>query len=69
MAIISAFNAWLRTLPYPMYDLYADSTNGVNTYKTAWGASDGLHPGQGYKQGSDIMGQRLADLIMLVADN
>lgn len=68
VATIAAFNAWLRTLPYPMYDLYADSTNGVNTYKTSWGSVDGLHPGQGYLQGSDIMGQRLADLIMLVGD-
>lgn len=69
VATIAAFNAWLRTLPYPMYDLYADSTNGVNTYKSSWGAADGLHPGQGYTQGSDIIGQRLADLIMLVNDN
>lgn len=68
VATIAAFNAWLRTLPYPMYDLYTDSTNGVNTYKTSWGSSDGLHPGQGYTQGSDIIGQRLADLIQLVGD-
>lgn len=66
VAIIAAFNAWLRTLPYPMYDLYTDSTNGANTYKSSWGSVDGLHPGQGYTQGSDIIGQRLADLIMLV---
>ena len=67
-AIILAFNTWLATLGYPLYDLYADSTNGVNTYKTSWGSGDGLHPGQGYLQGSDIMGQRLADLIMLIGD-
>lgn len=68
VATIAAFNAWLRTLGYPLYDLYTDSTNGVNTYKTSWGSGDGLHPGQGYAQGSDIMAQRLADLIMLVGD-
>lgn len=66
VAIIAAFNAWLRTLPYPMYDLYTDSTNGINTYKASWGSVDGLHPGQSAGQGSDIIGQRLADLIMLV---
>lgn len=68
VATIAAFNAWLRTLPYPMYDLYTDSTNGVNTYKSSWGSADGLHPGQGYTQGSDIMAQRLVDLTMLVGD-
>ena len=68
LAIILAFNTWLRTLGYPMYDMYADATNGVNTLKTSWGSVDGLHPGQGYLQGSDIIGQRLADLIMLVGE-
>lgn len=68
VATIAAFNAWLATLPYPLYDLYADSTTGVNTYKASWGSVDGLHPGQSYSQGSDIIGQRLADLIHLIGD-
>lgn len=66
VATIAAFNAWLATLNYPLYDLYTDATNGVNTMKTSWGSVDGLHPGQSYTQGSDIMGQRLADLIMTI---
>lgn len=67
-AIILAFNAWLATLGYPLYDMYTDSTDGVNTYKASWGSSDGLHPGQGYTTGSSIIAQRLADLIMLIGD-
>lgn len=67
-AIITAFNTWLRTLGYPLYDLYADEDTGSGTVKASWGSVDGLHPGQGYTQGSDIMGQRLADLIMLVGN-
>ncbi len=39
-----------------------------DTMKTSWWSVDGLHPGQGYTQGSDIIGQRLADLILLVGD-
>lgn len=66
VATIAAFNAWLRTLSYPLYDIYADSSNGTNAYKASWGSVDGLHPGQSYTQGSDIMGQRLADLIMTI---
>jgi len=61
-----AYNAWLKTLGYPMYDLYADSDDGTGTIKTAWGSSDGLHPGTGVSAGQAIMGQRLADLIQLI---
>lgn len=68
LSIIRAFNTWLSTLSYPLYNLYADSSNGADAYKASWGSSDGLHPGQGYTQGSDIIAQRLADLIMLVGD-
>lgn len=44
------------------------ATNGVNTMKTSWGSVDGLHPGQSAGQGSDIIAQRLVDLLMLVGD-
>lgn len=67
-SLIQSFNTWLATLGYPLYDLYADSSSGANAYKTSWGSGDGLHPGQAYSQGSDIIGQRLADLIMLIGD-
>jgi lysophospholipase L1-like esterase len=61
-----AYNAWLKTLGYPFYDLYADSDDGTGTIKTSWGSSDGLHPSGSYTGGQAIMGQRLADLLMLV---
>jgi len=63
-----AFNAWLKTLGYPMYDLYADSDDGTGTMKTSWGSSDGLHPSVGWTGGQSIMGRRLADLIQLIGD-
>lgn len=66
--VTDGYNAWLRTLGYPMYDVYADSTDGSGTLKTSWGSSDGLHPGGGLWQGSAIMGRRLGDLLMLVGE-
>lgn len=68
LTIIKAFNVWLRTLGYPVYDLYLDAGGGGDTYKASWGSGDGLHPGQMYAQGSDLMAQRLVDLIQLVTD-
>jgi hypothetical protein len=59
---------WIRTIGYPLYDMYTDAASGVNTMKTSWGSVDGLHPGQSYTQGSDIIGQRLASLVQLVGD-
>ena len=66
--VLDAFNAWLKTLGYPMYDVYTDSNNGSGDYNTAFASGDGVHPGEGYAGGYAIMGQRLADLIMLVGD-
>ena len=59
---------WIRTIGYPLYDMYTDAASGVNAMKTSWGSVDGLHPGQSYTQGSDIIGQRLASLVQLVGD-
>lgn len=67
-AIVDQYNAWLRTLGYPLYDLYADSNDGAGNMKASWGASDGLHPSVSWTGGQSIMGQRLADLIMLIGD-
>ena len=67
-AIVEQFNAWLASLGYPLYDLYADSNDGTGTLKASWGSSDGLHPSVSYTGGQSIMGQRLADLIMLIGD-
>lgn len=64
--VMDGYNAWIKTLGYPVYDLFADATDGSNDIKTSWGSSDGIHPGQGYTNGSAIMGQRLADLLYLV---
>lgn len=66
--IIDAYNAWIKTLGYPLYDLYADANDGNGDFKAAWNASDGVHPGSAQGEGYDIMGQRLADLIMLIGD-
>lgn len=64
--IVEQFNAWLATLGYPLYDLYADSDDGSGTMKTSWGSSDGLHPSVGWTGGQAIMGRRIADLIQLI---
>lgn len=66
--IVEQYNAWLATLGYPLYDLYTDSNDGTGTMKSSWGSSDGLHPGVGWTGGQSIMGQRLADLILLIGD-
>ena len=63
-----AYNAWLSTLGYPLYDIYTDSDDGTGTMKTSWGSSDGLHPGTGYAQGQFIIGRRLSALIQLIGD-
>lgn len=66
--VMDGYNAWIKTLGYPVYDVFTDATDGSNDIKTAWGSGDGVHPGQSYTNGSAIMGQRLADLIMLIGD-
>lgn len=66
--IIDGYNAWIKTLGYPLYDLYADANDGAGDFKASWDASDGVHPGSDSGEGYDIMGQRLADLIMLIGD-
>lgn len=67
-AIVDQYNAWLRTLGYPLYDLYADSNDGAGNMKASWGASDGLHPSVSWTGGQSVMGQRLADLIITLGD-
>lgn len=67
-AVMDGYNAWIKTLGYPVYDVFADATDGSNDIKTSWGSSDGVHPGQSYTNGSAIMGQRLADLVQLIGD-
>ena len=65
---MDAYNAWLKTLGYPVYDLYADANNGSGDLKATWDVGDGVHPSQGANGGAAIMGRRLADLIMLIGD-
>ena len=66
--VMDAYNAWLKTLGYPVYDLYADANNGSGDLKAAWDVGDGVHPLQTVNGGAAIMGRRLADLIMLIGD-
>jgi len=66
--VLDGFNAWLKTLGYPMYDVYADADNGSGDYNARFASLDGVHPGELYAGGYAIMGQRLADLIQLVGD-
>ena len=66
--VMDAYNAWLKTLGYPVYDLYADANNGSGDLKATWDVGDGVHPSQGANGGAAIMGRRLADLIMLIGD-
>ena len=63
--IIDSYNTWIKTLGYPLYDLYADANDGSGDFKTSWNASDGVHPGNGESEGYAIMGRRLANLIQL----
>lgn len=65
-AVRAAYNEWLPTLGYPVYDVYADADNGSGDFKYYWGAADGVHPSNTYTGGASIAGKRLADLIMLV---
>lgn len=67
-AVMDGYNAWIKTLGYPVYDVFADATDGSNDIKASWGSGDGVHPGQSYTNGSAIMGQRLADLIQMMGD-
>ena len=66
--VIDGYNAWLKTLGYPVYDLYADADDGNGDYKTLWASPDGIHPGYAGYSGYYLMGQRLRDLIMLIGD-
>lgn len=67
-AIIDAYNAWIRTLGHPLYDLYTDAADPSANFKAAWNAVDGVHPGGGFTEGYAIMGQRLADLVLQIGD-
>lgn len=67
-AVIDGYNAWIKTLGYPLYDLYADADDGNGDFKPQWDSADGVHIGIHENEGAAIMGRRLADLIMLVGD-
>ena len=66
--IIDSYNTWIKTLGYPLYDLYTDANNGSGDFKASWDASDGVHPGSDAGEGYEIMGKRLSDLILLMGD-
>mgnify|MGYP000193308301 CR=1 FL=1 len=66
--VMDGYNAWIKTLGYPVYDVFTDANDGNSDLKTSWGSGDGVHPGQTYNDGSSIMGQRLADLVLLIGD-
>ncbi len=66
--VMDGYNAWIKTLGYPVYDVYTDANNGSGDFSAAFASLDGVHPGQLYAGGYAIMGQRLADLILLVGD-
>ena len=66
--VMNGYNAWLKTLGYPLYDLNADANDGADDLKASWNSGDGVHPGTGYVSGAAIMGQRLADLVQLIGD-
>ena len=53
---------------YPLYDLYADADDGNGDFKASWDAADGIHPGNNAGEGYEIMGKRLADLIIALGD-
>lgn len=63
--VMDGYNAWIKTLGYPVYDLFTDASDGNADFKTSWGSGDGVHPGSGINQGFAVMGKRLADLIAL----
>ncbi len=65
---LNAFNTWLGTLGYPMYDVYTDADNGSGDFNTAFASVDGVHPGEGFTGGYAIMGSRLANLLMLLGE-
>lgn len=64
-AVMDGYNAWLKTLSYPVYDLFADADDGNDDFKTSWGSGDGVHPGTAWGQGAHIMARRLTDMIFL----
>lgn len=66
--VMDQYNAWLKTLGYPLYDLNADANDGNNDLKASWDAGDGVHLGAGFNSGAARYGQRLADLMMLIGD-
>lgn len=66
--VMDGYNAWLKTLGYPLYDLFTDASDGNADFKSTWGSVDGVHPSSAFGAGFYTMGQRLADLIMLVGD-
>ena len=66
--VMDGYNAWLKTLGYPLYDLFTDASDGNNDFKASWNSSDGVHPGSGISEGFSIMGRRLADLLLVLGD-
>jgi len=65
---MDAYNAWLKTLGYPLYDLFTDATDGSNDLKSSWDYGDGIHASITNVGGAARYGRRLAELILLIGD-
>lgn len=52
----------------PLYDLFADATDGSNDLKASWDYGDGIHASITNVGGAARYGQRLADLILSIGD-
>ena len=65
---MNAYNAWLKTLGYPLYDLNADANDGNDDLKASWDYGDGIHASITNSGGAARYGQKLADLIRLIGD-
>lgn len=67
-SVMDGYNAWIKTLGYPTYDLFTDASDGSADFKASWGSPDGVHPDTAFGKGYYVMGNRLANLIQLVTD-
>jgi hypothetical protein len=65
---MDAYNDWLKTLGYPLYDLNADANDGSDDLKSSWDYGDGIHASLTNVGGAARYGQKLADLIRLIGD-
>lgn len=65
-AVLDGFNAWMRTLGYPMYDMYLDANSGSATWKANWVTPDGTHPGTNRNEGQSKIAIKLANLLLRI---